>query len=82
MSDFGSIGRTVAYWVELVLLGFKAHCAIVEPSHPTGPVDPFGEHLPHHVGRTLLQLASPGAQRPRRTFLLPFVGREVSSAPH
>ena len=48
MSDFGSIGRTVAYWVELVLLGFKAHCAIVEPSHPTNPVCSFGKNLPHY----------------------------------
>ena len=77
MSDFGSIGRTVAYWVELVLLGFKAHCAIVESSHLTNPVCSFGKHLPHQVVALVYNDPLLGAQRPRRTSSLLFVGRGV-----
>ena len=78
MSDFGYIGRTVAYWVELVLLGFKAHCAIVESSHLTNPVCSFGKHLPHQVVALVYNDPLLGAQRPRRTSSLLFVGRGVA----
>ncbi len=77
MSDFGSIGRTVAYWVELVLVGFKAHCSIVEPSNLTYPVCSFGKYLPHQVVALVYNDPLFGAQRPRRTSSLLFVGRGV-----